>query len=374
MKATLLAVDVLSADATSNQPRIAALLRDAARAAENVAASNPAAAEYQYRRLQLAQKSGDQETVNSAAQWIATNGSGSPYELPALVITARAADAAVESASDADRAARQQEAARVYARLVELLGDSPTVLAASKNALAASSKLAQYDEALGRWPQAADRLQRLVEALPSDRRFLRRAGLATFQSGRHADSLEHWRKLLAGLSSGSDEWLEAKYYQLACLLKTDRAPAADKVWKQFKLLFPEVKSRRLEGQVRRVGATELRLERCPPSPPLPLPSIPPLLAEFRQQGGAIVAQERGLTATCRVKLTRLAENARHSEQSDRRRDPRSPRRRARGPAQSARRKIPQAAPQRSGRQDPDDHRPDDRSRDPRRRRPQVQPG
>jgi hypothetical protein len=65
--------------------------------------------------------------------------------------------------------------------------------------------------------------------------------LATFQTGRHAESLEHWRKLLAGLSSGSDEWLEAKYYQLACLLKTDK-PAADKVWKQFKLLFPEVKS------------------------------------------------------------------------------------------------------------------------------------
>jgi hypothetical protein len=241
LKAALLAVDVLSADAAANQPRIASLLQGAAEASENVAASNPAAAEYHYRRLQLAQKSGDQATANAAAQWIAANGSGSPYELPALVITARAADAAADSATGSDRAVRQQEAARIYARLVELLGDSPTVLAASKNALAASSKLAQYDEALGRWPQAADRLQRLVEALPNDRRFLRRAGIATFQTGRHADSLEHWRKLLAGLSSGSDEWLEAKYYQLACLLKTDK-PGAEKVWKQFKLLFPEVKS------------------------------------------------------------------------------------------------------------------------------------
>jgi hypothetical protein len=241
LKATLLAVDVLSADAAANQARIAGLLRDASDAAESVAASNPAAVEYQYRRLQLAQKSGDHATVSSAAQFIAAHGGGSPYELPALVITARAADAAAESASEADRAARQEAASRVYARLVELLGDSPTVLATSKNALAASSKLAQYDEALGRWPQAADRLERLTEALPSDRRFLRRAGIATFQTGRHAESLEHWRKLLAGLSSGSDEWLEAKYYQLACLLQTDR-PAADKVWKQFKLLFPEVKS------------------------------------------------------------------------------------------------------------------------------------
>ncbi|HEX5106575.1 MAG TPA: hypothetical protein VFV87_22300, partial [Pirellulaceae bacterium] len=91
------------------------------------------------------------------------------------------------------------------------------------------------------WPQAAERLQRLALALPSDRRFLRRAGLATLQVGRHADSLEHWRRLLAGLSSGSDDWLEAKYYQLVCLGATDRA-TAEKVWKQFKLLFPEVKS------------------------------------------------------------------------------------------------------------------------------------
>ena len=44
----------------------------------------------------------------------------------------------------------------------------------------------------------------------------------------------------------------------------------------------------------------------PPEPTTAAPLDPALLAEFRQQGGAIVAQERGLTATCRVKLTRLA--------------------------------------------------------------------
>jgi tetratricopeptide (TPR) repeat protein len=241
LKIVLLAIDVLFAQPSPDQQRIAGLLRDAGQAVQTIAPANPAVAEYHYRRMQLAQKLNDQSTIDAAAEWIAANGVGTPYELPALVIAARAADAAAESASDADRAARQDEAAAIYVRLVELLGDSPAVLGASKNALAASSKLAQYDETRGRWPQAADRLQRLVEALPSDRRFLRRAGLATFQAGRHADSLAHWRKLLVGLESGTDEWLEAKYYHLACLLATDR-PAAEKVWKQFKLLFPEVKS------------------------------------------------------------------------------------------------------------------------------------
>ena len=55
------------------------------------------------------------------------------------------------------------------------------------------------------------------------------------------ESLEHWRKLLAGLDGGSEEWLEAKYYQLVCLEKTDRAAAA-KVFNQFHVLYPEVKS------------------------------------------------------------------------------------------------------------------------------------
>jgi hypothetical protein len=70
---------------------------------------------------------------------------------------------------------------------------------------------------------------------------LRRAGVACVRAGRHAEALDHWRKLLAGVASGSDQWLEAKYYQLVCLQKTD-PPAAAKVWKQFKLLYPEVKS------------------------------------------------------------------------------------------------------------------------------------
>jgi len=62
-----------------------------------------------------------------------------------------------------------------------------------------------------------------------------------YHAGRYAEALDHWRMLLAGLESGSDDWLEAKYYQLACLEKTDRANAA-KVLEQFQVLFPEIKS------------------------------------------------------------------------------------------------------------------------------------
>ena len=239
LKASLLAIDVLLAGASPDDSRVNRLLAAVAEAAASADPRSPAAVEYQYRKLQAAQRRGDELAARDAADAIARHGGGTPYELPALVIVARAADAAAQSASASDRPAKQEEAAKVYQRLVALLGDSPAALAENKNALAASSKLAQYDEERGRWREAAERLNRLVAALPKDRRLLRRAGLASFNAADHAAAVAHWRTLLAGVESGSEDWLEAKYYQLACLRQLD-PPAAKKVYDQFKLLYPDV--------------------------------------------------------------------------------------------------------------------------------------
>jgi hypothetical protein len=46
----------------------------------------------------------------------------------------------------------------------------------------------------------------------------------------------------------------------------------------------------------------------PPDPTTAEPLDPAVLAEFRQQGSAIIAQERGLSTTCRIKLRRLAKS------------------------------------------------------------------
>jgi hypothetical protein len=241
LKAALLAVDVLSAASPPDNSRIAAVLADVRAAAERVDTADRAAAEYRYRVLQLAQRNGDIKELHAAADWLSQHGRGTPYELPGLVILARAADQAVQSAGANEKTAKTTAAAAIYARLVSLFGESPHELSTNKNALAAASKLAQYDELLGRWPQAAERYNRLLAAAPRDRRLLRHAGLACFQAGQYVESLEHWRNLLAGTESGSDDWLEAKYYQLTCLAKTDPA-AARQVLRQFQVLFPDIKS------------------------------------------------------------------------------------------------------------------------------------
>jgi tetratricopeptide (TPR) repeat protein len=107
--------------------------------------------------------------------------------------------------------------------------------------LTANSRLAGYWEEERRWPEAAERLERLVAALPNDKSYLRRAARAWFQADKYAEAMPHWRKLLSGLPSGSEDWLEAKYHQLACLQQL--APEdAKQAWQQFKLLYPDVQS------------------------------------------------------------------------------------------------------------------------------------
>lgn len=241
LRVCLVALQVLLDDKDFSYAKATSYLQSAKAAAEALSDSNLLAAEYQYRKLQLSQKAGDKSAVATSARWLSSHAAGSPYELPALVIVARQADDAVATADDATRKDRQLQAAQIYARMAALLGDSPESLSKTKNALAVNSKLAHYDEELGRWKEAAARLDKIVTALPSDKKYLRRAGIAHFQAGEFATSLDLWRKLLSGLQSGSDEWFEAKYHQLVCLSKTDK-PGGLKVWKQFKLLFPEVTS------------------------------------------------------------------------------------------------------------------------------------
>ena len=88
-------------------------------------------------------------------------------------------------------------------------------------------------------PMPDDVLTKLLAAFPTDQSYLRRAGLSAFHAAEYTASLEHWRKLVAGLPKGTDGWYEAKYYQLACLAQLDRVKARESL-AQYRLLFPEL--------------------------------------------------------------------------------------------------------------------------------------
>ena len=233
---------VIDAALASSSPQASVAARYLQAADQFVAplpASDTNLPDYHYQHLKLARLKGDAAARAQHARWLVENAAGSRYELAALVNMATALDAQIKTAPPEQIGDLRSQAYDVYTRLATRLGDAPDVLANQKNARVAQSKRAYFAEQLGRHSEAAAALEKLLAAYPKDRDYLRRAALALYRSGQFEASSLHWNTLLRGLPAGSDQWLEAKYHQIACLGETDQATAA-KVYKQFQLLYPEL--------------------------------------------------------------------------------------------------------------------------------------
>jgi len=239
VKSCLLAVDVLLKEPSANEVLAASYLDAASRLVERLPASSSAAAEYHYRCLQLAGRQGNDQSRRAHADWLVRHALGSIYEVPALVISAKAVDDRIESAPESQKQMLYEEGHNLYERLVKRLGDAPEEIRSKKNTRIANSKLAHYAFHLGHYESAAEALERLLSAYPKDRDYLRRAGLAHFHGADYDRALPHWRTLLLGEPSDSDDWYEAKYYQLSCLFETD-PKTAEKVLRQLRLLHPDL--------------------------------------------------------------------------------------------------------------------------------------
>ena len=242
VKSLLLVVATATGASSPDRQLAGSYLAKAAPLVDALPPSSSQAADYHYRAMKHAQEADDAATAEKHAGWLVQHAAGSVYELSALIASAKAADRAVHSAGDA-QGRKAQEAHRraleVYARLSELLGGGREVIASKKNALVAHSKLAYYASQTGRHAEAAAALEKILAAYPTDRDALCRAGLAHYEARQYEPSLRHWRTLLAGLPAASEDWFEAKYYQIRCLLHTDKEMAR-KVFSQFKLLHPEL--------------------------------------------------------------------------------------------------------------------------------------
>ncbi len=240
-KVGVLAADVALAAVPPATSQAATYLERARTFVSELEDSHPSVADFHFRALQLAQQQGDGTGEQQHANWIVEHAAGSRYEMPAVIALAREVDKGLQSAGDQATTAELQAAFRLYQRLVALLGDSVEVIRANKNAQVANSKLADYAARLGQHELAAQHLDSLLAASPDppNKSYVRRAGLAHYAAGNYAESIGSWRTLVRGLTKGSDEWFEAKYYQLACLFQTDRA-AAEVALAQFKLLYPDL--------------------------------------------------------------------------------------------------------------------------------------
>ena len=199
------------------------------------------AAEFHYRAMQLAQRANDDAEMKRHASWIVANAPGSSYQLNALISAVRLAEAELKTVGPAEKPAQMQVVFDYWQRLAELLGSTTAKISASKNARVANSKLAHYGMLLGDHRVAAQALEKLLASDPKNKSYLRRAGEAQYQLGDYAGSLQQWQTLLSGLEKGSDDWYQAKYFQLACLRQLDDSRFR-RASRQFRLLYPDLGS------------------------------------------------------------------------------------------------------------------------------------
>ncbi|WP_207394904.1 hypothetical protein [Bremerella alba] len=210
-------------------------------AAKTLVASLPpsdrAWVDYHYQALMLARSQKKDTEVVAHANWLLTNAVGTPYEQSALIVRALEIDQQVAATSTPDMQLLE-EGFDIYSRLVKHLGATSGAVKQNKNAKVACSKTADFAERLQRWSDAATYLRVLVAAYPKEQEYLQRLGRVEFTLQNYVGALGLWRTLLVGLDQGEEAWYEAKYYQLACLLQTDRAQAQT-VLEQFQLLHPD---------------------------------------------------------------------------------------------------------------------------------------
>jgi tetratricopeptide (TPR) repeat protein len=232
----LMAIDVAMSASPPDTASASAQLSAAGPLTSRSGISPEALGEFHYQALQLARISENYADLNDHVSWFLEQGGGSKFESAALISTAKSVDAMAGEAPSGDAA---KLGLRIYRRLNQLLGDNREKLATNKNAQVALSRLAQYAYQLGEREESATALDKLLAAFPKDRGYLRRAGLVRFELNQFKEAINHWRRLVAGSRNGTEQWYEAKYYQIACLLEIDRHTAAS-VFEELQLIDPDL--------------------------------------------------------------------------------------------------------------------------------------
>ena len=127
-----------------------------------------------------------------------------------------------------------------------ILGEHPSLEAAleSPGMLAVAANVARAG--LARWelsgdPELGERVWviygNLLELHPKNQQFLRGRALLSPLMGEAEESMRCWRVLLAGTTSGSDSWFEARSHQVQLLMDQD-PELARKVLEQHRVLYP----------------------------------------------------------------------------------------------------------------------------------------
>jgi TolA-binding protein len=228
LAAALLGGRLAATAAKPDWAAVASMLDRAAGSLATAPASSSEVREWHALRMNAAAKTDDAARARQEAEWISTNAAGTPQERIALVLQAQNAAKWNVSADRLDE---------IYDRIAS--SATPDELAEDKNARAAHYRLAVKAQQSGDLEDAERRLALLLRAQPDELNYLLLQARVLFAREKYVAARELALKVLRGLSAKDDRWWEAKYLQVASLAQTD-PPGAEKVYRQFRLLYPEI--------------------------------------------------------------------------------------------------------------------------------------
>jgi TolA-binding protein len=233
MMATEAAFGEQNKDEADRQLNAARLLAD------QQVGSSPSVSQFHYWKLMQARRDMQTASTLSEARWLVEQAQQSAYRQAGLVYLTQQLEVRYADAADAQKQAISDELVNLYKDLVGLLGTDTKTLATNRNARVALYKLGWHQYELQQHRAAAETFGHLVDVFPDNQSYLRYLGLSEYHIQRYSESVQHWGKLLRGLESGSEPWFEARYYELDSLRRVNK-DRAQKVWKQFQLLHPNI--------------------------------------------------------------------------------------------------------------------------------------
>jgi len=195
--------------------------------------------EFRYYQFVFANRINDQDGARAEALWLAEHAQGTRFEKSAMIQLARLMDQQLTEKSNPTHD-ELVDAIGVYEKLVELLGTSESQLEQSPNARVAFARLAALKLKTGSSEEAMDMLISLNEIFPNHKSYLRQLATTYTQSQHYAPAIPIWQKLIRGVDSGSDVWLESKYNLAWCLFHSGLKDEARQVHEQTRRLAPEL--------------------------------------------------------------------------------------------------------------------------------------
>ena len=119
-----------------------------------------------------------------------------------------------------------------FDRLVQLTGSSAKDLQNSANARVAYSRLAELNRMAGKNEEAIRMFLKLNEALPNQVAYIKNLAITHVAAKQYEQAVLILKRVIAGVTPGSDSWFEAKLLLAECLHSTDQTEDARKLIRQ----------------------------------------------------------------------------------------------------------------------------------------------